>query len=256
MKLWRIAVTTAGAVALVGGGMAIASAESSSAPVLRYSACLSSVTKTLSNVTINARPRCPSHSRVIAWSAQGPAGIAGSPGAAGPTGATGSAGPQGGPGPAGPPGPKGDVGSTGPAGTALAFAEFYTLSPPNGFDILPGGSVPFLDNGPADGSGTIENEGLGVNLISAGTYQVSFQVSVDESGQLELEVNDVPLAYTVVGRATGTSQITETALVTVSADSALEVINPTGEPTGLTLGSSAGGADATSASIVVEQLQS
>ncbi|MGC2176132.1 MAG: hypothetical protein WA614_11785 [Acidimicrobiales bacterium] len=256
MKLWRIAVTTAVAVALVGGGMAIASAESSSAPVLRYSACLSSVTKTLSNVTINARPRCPSHSRVIAWSAQGPAGIAGSPGAVGPTGATGTAGPQGGPGPAGPPGPKGDVGSTGPAGTTLAFAEFYTLTPPNGFVILQGDSVPFLDDGPADGSGTIENEGLGINLTSAGTYQVSFQVSVDEPGQLELQVNGVPLPYTVVGRATGTSQITETALVTVSADSALEVINPIGEPNTLTLGSGAGGADPTSASIVVEQLQS
>ena len=52
------------------------------------------------------------------------------------------------------------------------------------------------------------------NLSAIGTYQVLFQVSVTEAGQLILTLNDAELAYTVVGRATGTSQIVGMALVT------------------------------------------
>ena len=40
-----------------------------------------------------------------------------------------------------------------------------------------------------------------------------FQVSVTEAGQLILTLNGADLAYTVVGRATGTSQIIGMALV-------------------------------------------
>lgn len=44
-----------------------------------------------------------------------------------------------------------------------------------------------------------------------GTYQILFEVSVDEAGQLMLTLNGEDLAYTVVGRATGASQIEGTA---------------------------------------------
>jgi hypothetical protein len=93
-------------------------------------------------------------------------------------------------------------------------------------------------------------------LGAIGTYQVMFQVSVDEAGQLDLTLNGVELAYTVVGRATGTSQIVEMALVqTTAADSTLTVRNPAGNSTALTITPSAGGASPVSAHLVITRLQ-
>jgi hypothetical protein len=270
MKLWRGVATAAGAVMLVAGGMAIASAESSSAPVVKYSACLSSVTKTLSKVTINGTPKCPSRARDIAWNAQGPAGATGpagpqgSTGQAGPAGGeagvAGPAGPQGATGPAGAPGAAGvpgAAGATGPAGTVLAFAEFYAIMPSdNPLPVPVGGAVNFPNVGPSDLSGAIfQSSSSSIVLSQTGTYQVTFQVPVTEAGQLELEVGGFDETYTIVGRATATSQIAETALVTAIAGETLEVINPPGESNALTITQSAGGADPVSASLIIERLQ-
>jgi hypothetical protein len=262
VRLLRGVAATAGAVILVAGGMAIASVESSSAPVVKYAACLSTITKTLSKVTINGTPRCTDHSRVIAWNAQGPAGAAGP---AGPQGATGPSGPAGsgtgvtGPaGPQGPTGPVGATGATGPAGAVLAFSEFYALMPfDNTSTVGAGQAVEFPEAGPTDGSdGILPVTPSQFDLLAIGTYEVQFQVSVEESGQLELAVNGTPLPYTVVGRATGTSQITEMALVTTTTvDSGLQVLNPSGDPIALTITPNAGGNDAVSASLIIERLQ-
>ncbi len=288
MKFLQGIAASAGAVALVGAGMIISSAESSSAPVVKYSACLSSVTRTLSKVTIDGTPACPSHSRVIAWSAQGPSGATGPTGpqgatgavgpsgATGPAGTTGSAGPTGpagaagspgaigasgsagSQGPQGPAGSTGNTGPTGPAGTVLAFSEFYAMVPSDDAgSVLPGSSVGFPEAGPTDGSddiGQIPESSTTFFLRALGTYQVTFQVSVDEAGQLELELNLLPQSYTVVGRDTGTSQITETALITATANSSLSVINPSADPDSLTLSPSAGGDLSVSASLIIEQL--
>ena len=57
-----------------------------------------------------------------------------------------------------------------------------------------------------------------------------------------LALNGVPLAYTVVGRATGTSQIVGMSLVTTSStNSTLNVENPSGNFTALTITPLAGG---------------
>ena len=80
------------------------------------------------------------------------------------------------------------------------------------------------------------------NLSAIGTYQVLFQVSVTEAGQLVLTLNGAELAYTVVGRATGTSQIVGMALVqTTVINSILTVRNPAGDSTALTITPLAGG---------------
>lgn len=267
MKLWRTVAATAGAVALVGGGMAIASAESSSAPVVKYSACLSSITKTLSKVTINGSPKCPRHARVISWNAQGPtgktgpAGPQGSAGPAGPagsaTGTPGPAGPQGAPGPVG---PTGATGPAGPAGTVLSFAEFYAQPFTDiSFDdvVSPGQAMAFPDTATSDGNNEIVPlTSSSFALVAAGTYEVSFQVPVTEPGQLELAVNDIPLPYTVVGRDTGSTQITETALVTTTLpDSSLQVLNPSGSANSLSIPVVSGGYDPVNATLVIEQIQ-
>ena len=83
-----------------------------------------------------------------------------------------------------------------------------------------------------------------------------FQVSVNEPGQLILTLNGVDQAHTVVGRATGTSQIVGMALVTTTGiNSTLTVRNPAGNSTALTITPSAGGTHAVSANLVITQIQ-
>jgi hypothetical protein len=81
-------------------------------------------------------------------------------------------------------------------------------------------------------------------------------VSVNEPGQLILTLNGADLAYTVVGRATGTNQITGTALVqTTEVDSILTVRNPAGNSTALTITPIAGGTRSVSAHLIITRIQ-
>jgi hypothetical protein len=204
----------------------------------------------------------------------GPEGPAGPKGLAGPAGATGGAGPQGAIGPAGvagpagsvgpagavgPEGPQGNTGPPGPVGAAAtsAFAEFFALMPPdNAATIAPGDDVSFPQDGPTSAT-TITRTGASTfNLAAIGTYLVSFNVPVDEPGQLTLTLNGIELAYTVTGRATGTSQITGESLVqTTVANSVLSVRNPAGNINALTISPLAGGDQPGSATLIVQQLQ-
>jgi hypothetical protein len=164
-------------------------------------------------------------------------------------GATGPAGPTGVAGPPGPPGP------TGPSGSG-EFAEFYALMPPdNAATVPPSTPVRFPQDGPHSGSITRTGPTT-FNLANIGTYEVSFQVSVDEAGQLALTLNGAALSYTVVGRATGTSQIVGDSLVqTTVVNSVLTLENPPGEPTALTMTPLAGGVNPVSASLVIMRMQ-
>ncbi|SFL99416.1 Collagen triple helix repeat-containing protein [Gracilibacillus orientalis] len=203
----------------------------------------------------------------------GPQGEQGSIGPAGPQGEQGPigpAGPQGEQGPIGPAGPQGEQGPTGPAGPQgeqgpsgglLAFADFYALMPPDNAAPVPaGGDVDFPQDGPSSG-GEISRTGPDTfSLFDIGIYQVFFQVSVSEAGQLVLTLDSgggaVELPYTVVGRATGTSQIVGMALVqTTVSDSILTVRNPASETTALTITPLAGGTEPVSAHLVITRLQ-
>jgi hypothetical protein len=117
--------------------------------------------------------------------------------------------------------------------------------------------VSFPENGPAlSSTGITRINTTQFSLGAIGIYQVMFQVSVTEPGQLELTLDGNGLAYTVVGRAAATSQIVEMALVqTTAADSTLTVRNPAGNSTALTITPSAGGASPVSAHLVITRLQ-
>jgi Collagen triple helix repeat (20 copies) len=210
---------------------------------------------------------------------RGPTGVAGPTGAAGTQGATGAAGTQGATGaagtqgatgaqgPVGPIGPKGDKGDIGPPGiqgipgpaSPSAYAEFYALMPPdNSATVAAGSAAEFPNDGP--NSGTIARTSANTfNLPAIGTYRVAFSVSVSEAGQLELALDSgggaVPLAYTVSGRATGTSQITGEALVTTTViNSILSVENPAAESTALTITPLAGGTEPVAATLIIERV--
>ena len=271
MLVRRHAVAFAALFLLLGSSAyAVTNPSGDSAPrgSKKLYACVTSKYSTL-NLTTAGRA-CPRGQRKLSWNesgprgatgAAGPAGTAGPAGAAGPTGPAGPAGtpgPQGVPGEQGAPGsagPQGDPGPIGPAGTT-EFAEFFALMPPdNAATIAPGTDVDFPQDGPT--SGTITRTGPDTfNLAETGTYRVAFNVSVTEAGQLILTLNGADLAYTVTGRATGTSQITGESLVqTTSDNSILTVRNPAGNSTALTITPLAGGTRPVSASLIIEQLQ-
>lgn len=166
-------------------------------------------------------------------------------------GGIGVAGPQGPVGPAGPPGPAG-------TGGILDFSDFFALMPLNNASTVSvGGDVDFPQDGPTSGSGLIARLGPdSFNLAEIGVYQVAFQVSINEPGQLILTINGSDLAYTVVGRAAGTTQIVGMAIVQTSViNSILTVRNPAGNSTALTITPSAGGTRPVSAHLVITRIQ-
>ena len=198
--------------------------------------------------------------------AAGPAGPTGPAGTQGAIGNTGAAGPGGPTGPAGAQGligntgGTGDTGPTGPPGTGgvLAFADFFGLMPPdNAATIAVGTDVQFPQDGPISAGSAITRTGPSTFSLSAiGTYQVMFQVSVNEAGQLNLTINGSELAYTLVGRATGTNQIVGICLVTTTlTNSLLTVRNPAGNSTALTITPLAGGSNPVSSHLVITQIQ-
>ena len=180
----------------------------------------------------------------------GPQGPAGPQGPIGPRGFTGATGPQGPIGETGPEGPQG------PAGGVLNYADFYALmSPDNAATVAPGTDVSFPQDGPNSGSDISRTGPDSFNLAQIGTYQILFEVSVDEAGQLILTLNGEDLAYTVVGRATGASQIVGMAIVTTTViNSILTVRNPAGNAAALTVTPLAGGTRPVSAHLVITQI--
>lgn len=176
----------------------------------------------------------------------------GSAGPQGPVGPQGPASPRGPVGATGPVGPQGPVGETGPAGGVLSYADVYALMPgDNSATVAPGTDVSFPQLGPNSGSGIARAEADSFTLADIGVYQVLFQVSVTEAGQLILTLNGEDLAYTVAGRATGVSQIVGMAIVeTTVINSILTVRNPEGTAAALTITPLAGGTRPVSAHLV------
>ena len=173
----------------------------------------------------------------------GPAGATGATGATGPccTGATGA---------------TGDAGPTGASGIGAAeFADFFALMPPDNADtVAPGTAVDFPQDGPSSGD-ILRSDASTFIIPDIGTYQVFFEVTVDEAGQLQLELGGAALAYTVVGRAVGTTQIVGKFLVeTTVINTTLRVINPAGNAVALTITPLAGGASPVSAHLLIERL--
>ena len=129
------------------------------------------------------------------------------------------------------------------------------MPPDNADSVAPGTDVSFPQDGPSDGAGITRLSDSSFNLAEIGSYLVQFQVSVTEAGQLILTLNGQDLAYTVAGRATGTSQIVGMAIVdTVTVESVLTVRNPDGTAAALTITPVAGGTRPVSAHLVITRI--
>ncbi len=130
------------------------------------------------------------------------------------------------------------------------------MPPDNAATVAPGTDVSFPQDGPNSGVDIVRTGPDSFNLAQIGTYQVLFQVSVTEAGQLILTLNGADLEYTVAGRATGVSQIVGMALVTTTTiNSILTVRNPAGNAAALTITPLAGGARPVSAHLIITQIQ-
>ncbi len=130
----------------------------------------------------------------------------------------------------------------------------------NATTVGAGEDVDFPQNGPTlAGSRITRINGDSFNLSAIGTYQVLFQVSITEAGQLVLTLDSgsgsTELPYTVVGRATGTTQIVGMALVQTNVtNSIITVRNPRSASTALTITPTAGGSEPVSAHLVITQI--
>lgn len=189
----------------------------------------------------------------------GPQGIAGPTGATGATGATGPTGPQGIAGPAGATGATGATGPTGPTGPAgesglSSYATFYALMPTdNAIAIAPNEPIDFPTTATKTSDITVTSPSV-FTVTTAGNYLVMFQASTTEGGQLQLTVNNTPIAYTTVGKAGENTQIVGFAILPLAANDAISVINPQASTTGITLTQNAGGASAVAAQLVIAKL--
>lgn len=143
----------------------------------------------------------------------GAAGANGTNGAIGVPGAPGTNGTGGAAGPAGPAGPQGPTGATGSGESALFWATFGDNTAP----IVRGAEINFPQNGPSTTANIFRTGRYDFEVAVAGTYRVSYQVPVTESGQLAMSVQGSILDYTTSGRATGTTLITQTTLIHMNA---------------------------------------
>jgi hypothetical protein len=141
-------------------------------------------------------------------------------------------------------------------GSIATFAEFYALMPgDNTATIAAGSPIKFPQNGPSNGIIT-RIDASQFNIPAVGSYLVHWQVSIAEAGQLILQLNGTDIATSVVGRATGTSQIVgHTMITTTLPNSILTVVNPSGNPVALTINPTAGGTRAVSANLVITRMQ-
>lgn len=129
------------------------------------------------------------------------------------------------------------------------------MPPDNSATVAPGTDVGFPQDGANSGTVIFRTGSNSFNLTQIGTYQILFEVSVDEAGQLLLTLNGENLEYTAVGRAVGASQIVGMAIITTTAtNSILTVRNPAGNAAALTITPLAGGTRPVSAHLVITQI--
>lgn len=155
-------------------------------------------------------------------------------------------------------GVTGPTGATGPT-IDPNFAAFFAVMPgDNALPIVPGAAISFPQNGEAVGSITRLNPFTFV-LPELGVYEVLYQVSVTEPGQLivalDFGAGFVEQSTTVVGRPTGGTQIVGLLFVrATSPNTLLQIRNPTGNVGSLTLTTFAGGNQPVSARITIKQI--
>jgi hypothetical protein len=149
---------------------------------------------------------------------------------------------------------KGDKGEPGIPGTKINVSNFYALMPgDNSATIAPGSSIQFPNDGISNNTIITRISASTFNLAIVGIYEIFFQVSITEPGQLVIVLNNTELGYTLVGRDTGTCQIVCMTLInTTLPDSILSINNVAANTTALLLPPNAGGNNSVSANLLIK----
>jgi hypothetical protein len=136
------------------------------------------------------------------------------------------------------------------------FSDFYGLMPfDNPTSIAPNSSIAFPRDGVNSGGGILRISPYEFLLPNIGIYEITFHVSVTEPCQIVIALNATEILSSVVGRATGTSQLFGVSLVQTSIiNSIISINNPAGETTAITITPFAGGVLPVSARLIIKQL--
>jgi hypothetical protein len=130
------------------------------------------------------------------------------------------------------------------------------MPPDNAATVAAGSAVDFPQDGVIRPSSVISRTSADSFTLGAiGVYEIRFQVSVTEAGQLMIRANGIEINKTVVGRATGTTQIIGFSLIqTTSINTIIEIINPSGNSPALTITPLAGGTHPVSAELLIYRI--
>lgn len=127
----------------------------------------------------------------------------------------------------------------GGAGSSLGFAMFWGMAPPDyAATVAVGAPLDFPRAGPTGGLTAPVRTGVGLfSFPVIGTYNVAWQASVTEAGQLQLSSSASGLNLaSVASRTTGTSQISNNILITTTViNEVISILNPPGNATALTI---------------------
>ena len=144
------------------------------------------------------------------------------------------------------------TGSVTPGGGS--YANFYALMPgDNSATVAIGANVQFPRVSVNVGGGITVASSSQFTIANAGNYEVLFQVSTNEAGQLAVALNGTFVPSTVAGRATGTNQIVGMCIIPITAGQVLSIQNAA-SASALTITPTAGGTNPVSANLVIRQV--
>jgi hypothetical protein len=154
---------------------------------------------------------------------QGPVGPVGVTGPTGPTGIQGADGPQN-PGFTGPRGPTGPAGAQGATGTTISsYAHAYTAGTQS--NIAANEDIRIESIAKQSGGYAINASSTAIIVPNAGNYLFSFQVLPDTQTTIQITVNGVIYPSERFFSFSGASHVAGTGIITLSANSAVGLIN-------------------------------
>lgn len=192
---------------------------------------------------------------LIGYYAPTPAGPTGPAGPAGAVGPPGDIGPQGPAGAEGPQGPAGQDGTTaGPAGSV--YLQAYNTSAESITRTGAGDIVTFDNVSTSLGDINFTPGGGSFEVVTGGTYKVTFSVLANEANQLDIRVNNAqPTGGALVFGAAADQPNSGTAILELSGGDTVTLQNLTSTGATMTLRTTVGGTAASiNASLVIEQL--